>query len=116
MNEIEELQSKYRQFIRERNWERFNTPKNLAAALSIEASELLEVFLWLSDNQPLTPARLQNAQDEMADVFLYLLRLADTLNIDLLSAARSKFAKVIEKYPIEKSLELARKINESPSP
>lgn len=108
MKEIEELQQKYRQFIKERDWDRFNTPKNLAAALSIEASELLEVFLWLSDNQPLTPARLQNAQDEMADVFLYLIRLADTLNIDLLSAAHSKFAKIIEKYPIEKSRELAK--------
>ncbi len=116
MKEIEELQQKYRQFIQERDWDRFNTPKNLAAALSIEASELLEVFLWLSDNQPLSPARLQSAQDELADIFLYLLRLADALNIDPIAAAHSKFAKIIEKYPIEKSRELAREINESPFP
>ena len=102
---IAELQERYRQFLAERDWEKFHSPKNLAAALSVEASELLEVFMWLNDSQmaSLKPDRLQNAKDEMGDVFLYLIRLADVLHIDLLEVARQKFEKVIEKYSIEKA-------------
>lgn len=112
---MNELISKYRQFVNERNWETFHNPKNLAAALSVEASELLEIFMWLSEaqSQNLNPTRLQQVRDEMGDVFLYLLRLSDVLNIDLLEATREKFAKVEQKYPIDKSLELARNLLES---
>ena len=106
---MEELLSKYRLFVKERNWEQFHNPKNLAAALSVEASELLELFMWLTEAQASNPSptRLQDIRDEMADVFLYLLRLSDVLQIDLLQAAREKFVKVEQKYPVDKSLALA---------
>ncbi len=112
---MDELISKYRQFIKERNWESFHNPKSLAAALSVEASELLEIFMWLTESQSLrlNPTRLQEVRDEMGDVFLYLIRLADVLNIDLVQAAREKFVKVEQKYPVDKSLELAQALKES---
>ncbi len=111
---MEDLIHKYRQFVKERNWETFHSPKNLAAALSVEASELLEIFMWLTESQAQTPSpvRLQNIRDEMGDVFLYLIRLADVLNIDLVEAATQKFAKVQEKYPLDKSLALAKSLQE----
>lgn len=111
---MQDLITRYRQFIKERNWETFHSPKNLAAALSVEASELLEIFMWLSDAQSLhpNPTRLQNIRDEMGDVLLYLIRLADVLNIDLLEATREKFEKVQQKYPIDKSLALAKSLLE----
>jgi len=113
MQTIADLQEKYRSFVAERDWERFHSPKNLTAALSVEASELLEIFMWLNEPQAasLTPERLQNTKDEMADVFLYLIRLADVLNIDLLDAARQKFQKVIEKYPVEQARALAKSLS-----
>ncbi|PIS02040.1 MAG: nucleotide pyrophosphohydrolase [Chlamydiae bacterium CG10_big_fil_rev_8_21_14_0_10_42_34] len=107
---MHEIQVKHREFTKKRNWEQFHSPKNLAAALSVEASELLEIFMWLKSDQPLTPTQLQNVRDEMGDIYLYLLRLADVLNIDLLEATREKFAKVEEKYTLEKSLELTRSL------
>lgn len=109
---MQDIILKYRQFVKDRDWEQFHAPKNLAAALSVEASELLEIFMWLSEAQSLnpTPERRQQIREEMADVFLYLLRMADVLNIDLLEATREKFVKVEQKYPIDKSRELTRKI------
>lgn len=106
---MDDLKERYRAFVRTRSWERFHNPKNLAAALSVEASELLEVFMWLTDAQSsqLNPERLQMVKDEMGDVFLYLLRLADVLNLDLVELAKAKFDKVEEKYPVEKAIELA---------
>lgn len=100
-----ELIEKYREFVKKRDWEKFHNPKNLAAALSVEASELLEIFMWLSPKQSanLNPKRLQEVKDEMGDVFLYLLRLADVLNLDLQELANEKFAKVEQKYTLEKS-------------
>lgn len=110
MKEIKDLQLKYRDFIAARNWEQFHSPKNLSAALSVEASELVEIFMWLTESQSLTPERLQNTRDEMADIFLYLIRLADVLNIDLIAATHEKFRKVEEKYPIEKAKALAKSL------
>lgn len=111
---MNDLISKYREFVKERNWETFHNPKNLAAALSVEASELLEIFMWLTETQSqnLNHTRLQQVRDEMGDVFLYLIRLADVLQIDLLEAAREKFVKVQQKYPVDKSLEFARTLRE----
>ncbi len=111
---MQELIDQYRQFVKERNWETFHNPKNLAAALSVEASELLELFMWLTPTQSLTPnpERLQNIRDEMGDILLYLLRLSDVLNIDLLEAATQKFAKVQQKYTLEKSLALTQSLQE----
>lgn len=108
MDLIDKLQQRQRQFVQERNWEKFHSPKNLAIALSVEAAELVEIFMWLSEAQcaSLSPSRLQEVKDEMGDVFLYLLRIADILKIDLLEAVEQKFEKVLQKYTIEKAREL----------
>jgi len=111
---VKKLNERYRTFVEKRCWEKFHNPKNLAAALSVEASELLEIFTWLTPSQAanLNPTRLAQVKDEMGDVFLYLLRLADILDLDLIELAEQKFAKVEQKYPLEKSLELSRSIQE----
>jgi NTP pyrophosphatase (non-canonical NTP hydrolase) len=100
---ISSLQENLRQFARERDWEQFHTPKNLAMALTVEAGELQEIFQWLTEQQSFdlnTPER-QHVQEEMADVLLYLCRLADVLNIDLQEAALAKLKRNAEKYPAD---------------
>jgi NTP pyrophosphatase (non-canonical NTP hydrolase) len=99
------LRDALRDFAREREWERFHTPKNLAAALSVEASELLEPFQWLTDeaSAALPPETLEAVRREMADVLLYLIRLADRLDVDLVQAARDKMVLNALKYPVEKA-------------
>ncbi len=100
------------QFTKERGWDQFQTPKNLSMALSAEAAELLEVFMWLDEQQSITPKEntLQAAEEEIADVFIYLLRIANALRVDILKAAEKKMAKNIEKYPIQMSIDLAKKL------
>jgi NTP pyrophosphatase (non-canonical NTP hydrolase) len=97
------LRDALRVFARDRDWEPFHTPKNLAAALSVEASELLEPFQWLTDAQSasLPPQTLEAVRMEMADVLLYLIRMADKLDIDLTEAARRKIELNGKKYPVE---------------
>lgn len=113
-NSIESLQIALRQFAQERDWEQFHAPKNLAAALSVEAAELLEIFQWLTEDQSrlLTPARLDAARREMADVFLYLLQLADKLNVDLVEAGCRKMEENAAKYPVDRSRGISAKYNE----
>ncbi len=108
------LKEKLRQFAHARDWEQFHTPKNLAAAITAESAELLEIFMWLTPEQSQNPnpKRLQEIKDEMGDIYILLTRLADVLNIDLHEAAYQKFSKVEEKYPIDKSLELTRTLQE----
>ncbi len=100
---LTELYRKIRTFAEERDWEQFHSPKNLAMALSVEAAELLEHFQWLSEQQSLDlPPDTRHAVSlEMADVLIYLCRLADRLDIDLLAAAREKMALNEKKYPRE---------------
>jgi dCTP diphosphatase len=100
-----QLRDALREFAAERDWDQFHTPKNLAIALSVEAAELLEHFQWIGDNDPeqFTPRKLDEISLEAADVLLYLVRLADKLNIDLVQAAMRKFAQNAEKYPIDKA-------------
>jgi NTP pyrophosphatase (non-canonical NTP hydrolase) len=110
MDSLEKIKIKQREFVKERNWDQFQSPKNLSIALAVEASELMEVFMWLNDqeieNLPSKfPALAQNAKEEMADVLVYLVRIADVMNIDLLSAVEEKMKKNRQKYPIEKGLE-----------
>ncbi len=103
--EIAQLQAALRAFAQARDWEQFHSPKNLAASLSIEAAEVLEHFQWLTDEQSrqLDPARKAEVADEIADVLLYLLQLADKLGIDPLAAARDKLARNAERYPVERA-------------
>ncbi len=100
---LSELREELRRFAAEREWERFHTPKNLAMALSGEAGELIEHFQWLSAEQSASlPAPEREAVAlEMADVLLYLVRMADVLGIDLADAARRKMAINARRYPVE---------------
>ena len=100
---IQRLQQAQREFAAERDWDQFHSPKNLAAALSDESAELLEIFQWLTEEQSaaLSPKQQGAARDELADVFLYLLRIADRLGIDLVDAADHKLARNAEKYPAD---------------
>jgi len=102
---IEDLSARLRAFAEERDWEQFHSPKNLAMALAVEAAELLEHFQWLTEEESaqLAPAKAGQVAEEMADVFIYLLRLADRLGVDLLGAACAKMAKNAARYPVEKS-------------
>jgi len=97
-----------------RDWDRFHTPKNLAAALSVEGAELLEHFQWLTaeESASLSEATLSKVRLEMADVLLYLIRLADKLNVDLMSAAAEKIQINAAKYPADQVRGDARKYTE----
>ncbi len=98
---MDELIESIRKFARERDWEKFHSPKNLAMALSVEVSEILEHFQWLTqeESRNLPPEKLAEVKDEIGDVLVYLLNLADKLGIDPLEAARGKMVKNAEKYP-----------------
>jgi dCTP diphosphatase len=108
------LRDALRQFAAERDWDQYHSPKNLAIALAVEAGELLEIFQWLPDEESRSPSTQQSARvrEEMADVLLYLIRLADQLNIDLLVAAQDKLALNAERYPIDKARGSSRKYTE----
>lgn len=113
---IEQVQQQLRVFAQERDWEQFHTPKNLASALAVETSELLEIFQWLNDAQAVSikddVARMRKVEEEIADVTLYLLRLADVLSLDLQKAVDRKLRINAEKYPVEKARGNAKKYNE----
>lgn len=109
------LQKTLAQFASERDWDQFHTPKNLAIALSVECSELLEEFQWLNEQQSSevmnTPDQAQRIEDELADVTAYLLMLANKLNVDLEKALLSKIQKNSIKYPVEQFKGTAKKYN-----
>lgn len=100
--DLQQLTQALRAFAQARNWEPFHSPKNLASALSVEAAELLEHFQWLTETQSrsLDADKRAEVGAEMADVFLYLLQLADKLGIDLIDAARRKMVVNAQKHPI----------------
>ena len=102
---LTQLRDALREFAAERDWDQFHSPKNLASALSVEASELLECFQWLTEDQSrnLTPEQLADVRDELADVLNYLVRLADKLDVNLMDAARDKILKNALKYPPDKA-------------
>ncbi len=114
MTDLEELRDRMREFAAERDWDQFHSPKNLAMALSVEASELMEVFQWLTEAQSraLAPEAKAAASEEVADILLYLVRIADQLGIDPAESARSKITANALKYPVEKSRGLAKKYTE----
>src|SRR6185437_10155151 len=112
--EIEHIREALRRFAAERDWDRFHTPKNLAAALSVEAAELLEHLQWLTaeESANLSEVTLSKVRLEMADVLLYLIRLADKLNVDLMSAATEEIRINAAKYPADQVRGDARKYSE----
>ena len=91
------------EFARERDWDQFHSPKNLAMALTVEAAELQECFQWLSEEQSKTldERQLAAVAEEIADVQLYLVQLAGKLGIDIESACRAKISRNAEKYPAD---------------
>jgi dCTP diphosphatase len=92
-------------FVDERDWAQFHTPKNLAMGVAIEAAELMEHFLWSDGAQPaaLDPARKARVAQEIGDVLIYLVRLGQVLDIDVVGAAMEKLAINRDKYPVEKA-------------
>jgi len=102
MNDLEELRFALRAFAEARHWRPYHTPKNLAMAMIVEAAELVEHFQWLTPEESLclAPEKLAEVRDEVADTLIYLVELADVLDIDLLAAARDKMTKNALKYPL----------------
>ena len=100
-----ELARKLRDFAAERDWEQFHSPKNLAMVLSVEAAELLEHFQWLTEEQSssLSNGDLAAVAEEIADIQIYLVRLADRIGVDIGSAVEDKLAVNANKYPVAKA-------------
>ena len=112
--EFDALRALMRQFVAEREWERFHTPKNLATAISVEASELLEPFQWLvsGGKDEIDDEKLTAIRHEMADVLAYLVLLADKLDVDLYRAVLEKMELNRVKYPVHKVRGDARKYSD----
>ena len=102
-------------FATERDWHQFHSPKNLVMALCGEVGELTEIFQWMTESNSLTaakdPATAVKVREELADVLLYLVRLADVLDVDLNEAASQKLRLNAEKYPADKSRSSSKKYN-----
>ena len=113
-SELRALIARLREFAEARDWQQFHTPKNLAMAMIVEAGELVEHFQWLTPAQAerLSPEELQAVELEMADVLLYLLRLADRMGVDLEAAAWRKIEINERKYPADKVRGSARKVDD----
>jgi len=103
VNEIEALRIRIRNFADERDWNQFHSPKNLSMALIVEAAELVEHFQWMKqkDSFALTRDKFAAVEEELADILVYLVRMADQLNIDLISAAKKKIKANEAKYPAD---------------
>ena len=113
-HDLHTLKLRLRQFVEERDWDQFHSPKNLSMALIAEAAELVEHFQWLTEEQShsLPDEKLGEVEQELADIQIYLVRIADKLNVDLLKAVDKKLAVNIEKYPAEKVKGSAKKYAE----
>lgn len=108
MSDLEELRKAVVQFTQERNWDQFHNGKDLALALSIEAAELNEAFLWKESSE----VKIEKVKEELADVFNYALLIADKYDLDVKQIILDKIKRNAEKYPIEKSYGSVKKYNE----
>ena len=111
---INELKQRLRDFAEARDWDQFHSPKNLSMALSAEVAEIVEHFQWLTEEQSKTlpKDKLAEVETELADTLIYLIRLADKLDIDLLKAAKNKIDINEQKYPVDKAKGNAKKYTE----
>ncbi len=111
---MEELKQQLREFAKDRDWDQFHSPKNLAMALSVEVAEVLEHLQWLTeeDSQNLPADKLEKIKEEIGDVLIYLVRLSDKLGIDSLKAAKSKYRINEKNYPVKNSKGNAKKYTE----
>jgi len=112
--DITNIQHQLKKFASERDWEQFHTPKNLTMALSVEASELVEIFQWLKPEESKLPDKkqIELINSEVADIAMYLLRFCDLLDINLESAIQRKIVTNEEKYPVNLSKGNAKKYNQ----
>lgn len=101
---LEQLRKRLAAFARERDWEQFHSPKNLSMALIAEAAELVEHFQWLKEDESfqLSPEKLEEVRLELADIQIFLIRIADQLGVDLVQAAQDKTDKNEKRFPVEK--------------
>ena len=104
MSKLDKIKLRLRNFARDRDWDQFHSPKNLAMALIVEAAELLEHFQWLTEeqSQQLPADKLAEVEQEIADIQIYLIRLADKLGVDLEKAVNAKIKLNEKKYPADK--------------
>jgi NTP pyrophosphatase (non-canonical NTP hydrolase) len=109
---LQELKDTVQAFVRERDWERFHSPKNLSMALAAEAAELMEHFLWDTLEQSHEKAQSEDVADELADILLYLLEFANMTEIDISEAVAAKVKKNAVKYPVAKARGNALKYTE----
>jgi len=111
---LEDLKQNLRDFAQARDWDQYHSPKNLSMALSVEVSEIVEHFQWLTEEQSnsLPKDKLAEVETELADTLIYLTRLADKLDIDLLQAANNKIKKNEIKYPADTVRGSAKKYTE----
>tara|TARA_B100002051_G_C16537200_1_gene535696 strand:- start:422 stop:754 length:333 start_codon:yes stop_codon:yes gene_type:complete len=104
MDTLEKLRKIQAEFARERDWDKYHIPKNLAMALSVEASELVEIFQWLNNDEIKTKLKdekfKESIEDEIADILLYLIRIAEIAKINIKEATLSKIEKNRKKYPL----------------
>jgi len=114
MKDLESLKIQLRDFASAREWDQFHSPKNLSMALIVEAAELVEHFQWLTEDQSrsLEPTKFEQVQEELADIQIYLIRIADKLNVDLLGAVSKKIDANAKKYPSEKVRGSSKKYTE----
>ena len=114
--DLADLKERLRTFAAERDWEQFHSPKNLSMALAAEAGELLELFQWLTEEESRaladSPDDLARVREELADILIYLVRLADKLGVDLEEAALEKIAANAERYPVDKARGKATKYSD----
>ncbi|UTN88331.1 nucleotide pyrophosphohydrolase [Pseudomonas aeruginosa] len=114
--DVRQLAAALERFAAERNWAQFHSPKNLVMALTGEVGELSEIFQWMDEEQSKDAARhpdtAQAVQDELADVLMYLVRLASVLGVDLDAAARQKLEQNNRKYPVEKARNSSKKYDQ----
>lgn len=108
MSDLEELRQAIVKFTQERDWDQFHNGKDLALALSIEASELNEAFLW----KDVSDVNVEKVKEELADVFNYAILIADKYDLDIKQIVLDKIRRNAEKYPVEKAYGSAKKYNE----
>lgn len=98
---MEDLKNNIKDFIQARDWEQYHAPKNLALALSVEVAEIVEIFQWKDSDQELTADEIDGLRQEIGDVLVYLLELAEKFQIDIVQAAKDKMVLNAKKYPVE---------------
>jgi dCTP diphosphatase len=113
-SDFDRIRKQVRQFVVERDWDQFHSPKNLSMALIVEAAELVEHFQWLTEEQSakLSPEKLAEVEQELADIQVYLISLAEKLKVDLVAAVDRKLVLNAQKYPVEKARGNSKKYTE----